>query len=245
MPRQCWLRVGGHSSNVALRSCTERERSTAGAVPFRSPYADRSKRSTVRARGKLACFATSQETASAVALVRVPRECRLPDRGHSSHVAPRSCAEEKRPSAGTVPSDGAQIDHNQRSTAPRSARLRVLPPPERQPAQWRLFACHVNAGCVLEATARTSHYGLEPKERGLPPVQCPVLPRMPTVASAARRVRAASSRVLSIPEGQPAQWRARTSVTRMSAARRRPQLARRTMVLHRRRDASCRCSVLL
>ena len=77
----------------------------------------------------------------------------------------------------------------------RATSLRVLPPPERQPPQWRLVTCHVNAGCVLEATARTLHYGLAPKEKGLPPVQCPFIPRMPIAASAARRARAASLRV--------------------------------------------------
>ena len=44
-----------------------------------------------------------------------------------------------------------------------AASLRLTPPPERQPAQWRLFACNANAGCALETTARTSHHGLAPK----------------------------------------------------------------------------------
>ena len=57
--------------------------------------------------------------------------------------------------------------------------------------------------------------------------------------------RAASSRVSLPPERQPPQWRARASVTRKLAARWRPQLARPTTVLHRRREALRRCSALL
>ena len=99
----------------------------------------------------------------------------------------------------------------------RAASLRVSPPPERQPAQWRSCACHAKAGCALEATARTSHHGLAPKERGLPPVQCPFIARTPITTSAARRARAASSRVSTPPERQPAQWRS-FACTRMPAA---------------------------
>ena len=55
----------------------------------------------------------------------------------------------------------------------REASFRVTLPSERQPAQCCLFACHANAGCLLEATACTSHHGLAPKDRGLPPVQYP------------------------------------------------------------------------
>ena len=105
--RECQLRVGGHSSRVAPRSCAERGRAPAGAVPFHSARTDRSQRSTARARGKLACFAISRATASAAALVRVPRKCRVLVGDHSSHVAPRSCAERERPSTGAVPFYGA------------------------------------------------------------------------------------------------------------------------------------------
>ena len=82
--------------------------------------ADHIQRSTARARGKLACFVTYRETASAVAL---------------------------------------------------------------------MFACHANAGCALEVTALTSHHGLAPKERGLPPVRCPLVVRRPIATTAARRAR--------------------------------------------------------
>ena len=54
-------------------------------------------------RGTPAYFATSRETASVVALARVPRESRLCVGGRSWNVATRSCTEGERPPAGTVP----------------------------------------------------------------------------------------------------------------------------------------------
>ena len=87
----------------------------------------------------------------------------------------------------------------------RAASLRVSPPPERQPAQWRWRACHANAGCALEATARTSHHGLARKERGRPPVQYHYVVRSTITISAAQHAREASSRVSPPPEKQPAQ----------------------------------------
>ena len=66
---------------------------------------------------------------------------------------------------------------------------RVLPPPEKQPGRWRLFACHPNAGCPLEVTARTSHHDLAAKERGLPLVQFPYVTRRFIAVSAAQRAR--------------------------------------------------------
>ena len=96
------------------------------------------------------------------------------------------------------------------TSAARRARVaswRVLPPPERQPAQWRLFVCHAKAGCVLEVTAHTSHHGILQKEKGLLPVRYPLIVRGPLTTSAARRVRAASLRVSPPPDRHPAQWR--------------------------------------
>ena len=59
---------------------------------------------TARARGKLACFAISRDTASAVALARRSREGRLcATEGHSLHVAPRSCTQGEWPPADAVP----------------------------------------------------------------------------------------------------------------------------------------------
>ena len=83
-------------------------------------------------------------------------------------------------------------------------------PPERQPAQWRLRACHVNAGCASEVTARTSHHSLAPKQRALLAEQCFSVVRRPITTSAARRARSASSHVLQPPERQPVQWRFRS-----------------------------------
>ena len=83
---QCERRLGvrGHSSHVAPRSCAETERLFAGAVPFHIAYTEYNQRGTALACCKLECFATSRETASAVALVRVPCECRPSVGGHSS-----------------------------------------------------------------------------------------------------------------------------------------------------------------
>ena len=142
-----------------------------------------------------------------MALENVPRECRLRVGGHSSHVAPRSCTDGERPAAGAVPFQFRRHITSSAARPARTASLRVLPPPETQPAQWRLRACHVNAGCALQVTARTSHNHLAPKERGLPPVQFYFTAQKPTATSAARRARAASSRVSPTPERQPAQWR--------------------------------------
>ena len=124
-PREIRLCAGGHSSHVAPRSCAERERPSAAAVPskVRKPTTTSVAR---RTRGKLACFATSRETAGAVARKRVPRESRLCGAGgHSSHVAPRSCTGLERPSAGAVPLYSTQADHNQRGTA-RARHARVF-----------------------------------------------------------------------------------------------------------------------
>ena len=92
----------------------------------------------------------------------------------------------------------------------RAASSRDFPPPEAQPAQFRLRVGHANAGsALLAATARTSHYGVAPKERGLLPVQYPSLLRGPIMISAAQRAHAAIWRILPTPERQPAQWRVR------------------------------------
>ena len=135
----------------------------------------------------------ARPTAAEHAVARVPRECRLRIGGHSSHVAPRFCTERER---GLPPMQYPFVERKLiTASAARHAReasLRVLPPPEIQPAQWGLRACHANAGCALEVTARTSHHGLARKERVLPPMRCPYIVQGPTAASAARRARAAS-----------------------------------------------------
>ena len=125
----------------------------------------------------------------------------------------------------------------------RAASLRVLPPPERQPAQWRARACHVKAGCELEATVRTSHHGLAPKEIGLPKVQYPFMACMP-IQPARHGTRARQVRVFRHLPRHSQRSGARASVTRKPAVRWRSQLARRTTVLHGRREASRRCSAI-
>ena len=134
VPRECRLRVEGHSSHVEPRSCTEGERPLASVGSSYRSWADLNQRGTARARVKLALFATSREAASAVALARVPRECRLRVRGHSSHVAQQSFAERERPPAGAVPSIAHTSITYSTARRARVASSRVLPPPERQPA---------------------------------------------------------------------------------------------------------------
>ena len=200
VPRECRLHVGGHSSHVAPRSCTEGERPPTDDVSLHSTRTVHSQRSKPRARGRLACCVTSRETASAVARARVPRESRLRVGGHSSHAASRSCAERERPSVDAVSFQNTYSDRSQRGTVRARGKLACLQPCERQPAQWRLFACHANASCMLEATALASHHGLAPKERGLPPTKCRFVPIGTVTASAARRAHATDSRVVSPPE---------------------------------------------
>ena len=138
----------------------------------------------------------------------MPRKCRLRVGGHSSHVAPCSCVEREGSTTGAVPSKVRKPTTASAARRARAASSRVLPPPERQPAQWRARTCHAKAGCpVLEATARTSHHGLAPRVRRLPPSQCISIVREPITTSAARRARATSSRVSLRPERQPPQWR--------------------------------------
>ena len=91
--------------------------------------------------------------------------------------------------------------------AARAASSPVSPPPDRQPAQWRFFACHARAGCVLEVTAGTSHHYLALRIRGLSPVQGLYMIRETITVSVTRRARAASLRVTPPPKRQPAQWR--------------------------------------
>ena len=92
----------------------------------------------------------------------------------------------------------------------RASSLRAAPPPERQPAQWRVRTCHAKVGCGLEAAAGTSLQGLATKERGVSPVQCPFTVPETVATSATWRARTTSSRAAPPPERQPAQWRVRT-----------------------------------
>ena len=84
--------------------------------------------------------------------------------------------------------------------------LRFTPPPKRQQAQWLLFACNANAGCVLEVTAGTSHHGLILRIGRFSPAQGLCMMRGPIATSAARRACAASLRFTPPSKRQPAQW---------------------------------------
>ena len=114
----------------------------------------------------------------------------------------------------------------------RAASSRVSPPPETQPAQWRSRVDHAKTGCALEVTARTSHHGLARKDRGLSPVQCPLIARDPIAASSVRRACAASSRVSPPPGTQPAQWHSRVGHAKAGCALEVTAPARRTVILH-------------
>ena len=70
-----------------------------------------------RARIKLASYASSRETATAVPRLRVTHKRRLILGGRSWDVAPRPRAEGERPLVSAVPLLSAPTNHNQRSTA--------------------------------------------------------------------------------------------------------------------------------
>jgi len=68
----------GRSRHVTPRVCTEGEEPLADdTVTYHGAQNDHNQRGTAHARGKLACCASSRETASAVARSRVPCESRL------------------------------------------------------------------------------------------------------------------------------------------------------------------------
>ena len=145
-----------------------------------------------------------------MALARRSRESLLCGGIHSSHVAPRSCTEGGRPPAGAVPFHVTYTNHNQRDTArAAAASLRVLQPPERQQAQWGVRACHANASCALEVTARTSQHDLAPRKREASRRRSALPHRVGRSHPAWHGARAASSHVSQPPETQPAQWRLR------------------------------------
>ena len=154
-----------------------------------------------RARDKFMFFATSRETATAVALVRVPCECRL--RCWRSQLARRTTIFHRKREAYRLCSAIRKLSATGRSAARRArarkARVFCHLPRHSQRSGACAHATRIPAA-LLEVTARTSHHGLAPKERGLPPAQCHSIAQGPVVASAARRERAASSRVSPPPE---------------------------------------------
>ena len=194
VPRERRLRVGGLSSHVAPRSYTEEERHLAGAVPLHCTRTEHSQRGTARTRqARVFCHLPrdSHRNGACAGATRTPATRWRVQLARRTTVLHRRKEVFRRCSA---PSWHVRRSQSARhGTRARQARM-FLPPPERQPPQWRLRVGHTNAGCPLEVTACTSHHGLAPKERGLPPVQRPFMARTPISASAARHARAASSR---------------------------------------------------
>ena len=123
VPHESRLILGGNSWRASYHSRAPNERPLAGAVSFHGARTDHDQRGTARARSKLACCASSRETASAVARSRVPRESRLILGGRSWHDAPRPRAEGERPIAGAVDLPSAWNDHNKRDTARAHSKL--------------------------------------------------------------------------------------------------------------------------
>ena len=106
VPREQQLILGGRNWYVTPRPRAEVERPLAGALHLPSSSADSKQPGTARARSELACCASSRETASAVARLRVICEHRLILGGRTWYVAPRPRAEGERPlvSAVSLPS---------------------------------------------------------------------------------------------------------------------------------------------
>ena len=166
--RKCRLRDGGQSSRVAPRFCTERERTLAGAVPFHSAGAYCGQPDTARVRGKLACFATSRDSASAVALACRSRKCRLCAGGHSSYVPPRSCTERERPSAGAVSFHSAAAYRSQPGAAHARGELASFAT-SRDSASGVAPACRSRKGW-LHVGAHSSHVALRSFTEGERPL---------------------------------------------------------------------------
>ena len=147
VPHECRLRIGGHSSHVAPRSRTEGERLSAGLVPFYRAWAGHNPPGAARARGKLACCASSREAASAVARARVSRENRLRKVEAAASTSYHGLALMER---GFLLVQCSFIGNGSATSRPgrrtRAERLRAAPRRERKRAHWRVRACHAKAG---------------------------------------------------------------------------------------------------
>ena len=163
------LEAAAGTSHHGARRRREASRRVCALLWARS---DHNQRGTARARSKLACCASSRETASAGA--RAARGTRrwLGVGGRSWHVAPRPRAEGERPLAGAAPfyerTDRPQpARHGARAQQARV--LRLLP---RDSERRRASRVPREPAGLCEAAAGTSHHGRAPKERGLSPTQC-------------------------------------------------------------------------
>ena len=77
VPRKSRMILEGRTWYVTPRPHAEGERPVEGAIPYPSALTDHNQTGTARACSKLACCASSRETASAVARSHVPREQQL------------------------------------------------------------------------------------------------------------------------------------------------------------------------
>ena len=105
---------------------TEGERLSAGAALFYEAWTEHDPPGTVRARGKLACCASSREKASAVARARVSRESRLRQVEAAAGTSHHDLAPKERVSAGAVPFHRAWVNHNPPWHGSRAREARVL-----------------------------------------------------------------------------------------------------------------------
>ena len=166
-------------------------------------------------------------------------------RGRSWHIAPRFCAGREKHLAVAAPFDRVKTGHIDRSTARTRSKLECCASiPETASADAPVLRDTRGAGLKFEVAAGTSHHGRAPKERAVSPVRHLSMRHEPITASAAPRAREASSRAASPPQRQRAPPRLCRASHAALASSLRPQLAHRTTVLRRRREASrCRSAI--
>ena len=122
---------GDRSWHVVPRSRTEGERLSAGAVSFHRAWFDHNPLGTVRARGNLACCASSRAIASAVAHVLVSRESRLCKVEATAGTSYHGLATKDRD---FLPVQCPVVEHRPTTTRParraQAESSRATPPPE-------------------------------------------------------------------------------------------------------------------
>ena len=202
VPRESRLCIGGRSWHVAPRSCTEGERAPAGAVPAHSAWADHNSAARrVRASSSRAVPSPERQPAQ--------WRSRLCHIKAGWHVAPRCCTERERAPAGAVSFHRAWASNGQRGTTHARSQLvcsAIFPKLAsavalaRVPSESRL--------CVRGRSWHVAPRSCTEGERA-PAGAVPAHSAWADHNSAARRVRASSSRAVPSPERQPAQWRSR------------------------------------
>ena len=125
----CATRTPAYSERPQLvRRTTAARRNETGPLSGQCPclaYGPSTTSAARRAHSKFACYASSRETASAVARSRLPRKSGLVLGGRRWYVAPRPRVEGEGALVGTLSVSNAWADHNQRGTA-RAQQARVL-----------------------------------------------------------------------------------------------------------------------